>query len=274
MHNRPNISEIFCESINRIKRKYIGVFEIKCVASVSDEASYDVCIANCVQCVRVDNESASKKWNTAAMYAMTLYPDFDYVCIMGDDDIMHDNLFEHYKRFIFDGVDYFGVDKVYFYDSVGKKSMGYTNNSGSLIGCGRMISMKAFKKAGFECLVSCNVDIRIGDFILNKNETVYLPQWRADYLINRFLVEQVAVTRFALWGTNLMSGLDNYSELKLFHSGYVPQVVKINEAMITDIKSEQNIWSFDKLKSFGICEDVENDCALNILSVKEKQMLK
>ena len=53
--------------------------------------------------------------------------------------------------------------------------------------------------------------------------------------------------RMYLWDDCLNSGLDYNSEMKFAQMGYLPFEVKTKNPMVIDVKSEVNIWPFDKM---------------------------
>ena len=88
------------------------------------------------------NKPLGLKLNAGIEYALTHF-EFDYIMNLGSDDIVHPALLQLYRESMQEKIDFFGLDKVYFYDTRVNKlliSIEY------VWGAGRMISRKILEK--------------------------------------------------------------------------------------------------------------------------------
>ena len=77
--------------------------------------------------------------------------EFDYLFVIGSDDIIDESLMVKYHDVMEDGYEYFGIEDLYFYDLYKKDLFywgGYDKTSGRVgetIGLGRCISINIIK---------------------------------------------------------------------------------------------------------------------------------
>lgn len=245
MYNRAKVSELFCLSIERIKKKYKSKYTIKLHAVVSEEASKNVCVKYGATFTECENFPIGNKWNAGLLDALNRF-DFDYVLIMGDDDIMSNDLLRMYSPYIRRGEDYFGVNSIYFYSPSMESALSfeYKDKGNKLMGCGRMISRKAITKAGYQIMIEptknfCYYGI---SFIGGQPKTI--PLYQAEYLQKMNFVKIISNCAFQLWSANQNNGLDMQSEMNLLFNGFPPLLIETDKPLITDVKTEQNIWKF------------------------------
>lgn len=101
---RPEITRICFEGIKRLG--------LPATAAISEESYIEMCEEYGIDWVMTPNRPLGDKWNVGMKQA--LKKKWDYVMILGSDDIVSDSLLNVYKPYL--GRYYmFGVDSLYFY---------------------------------------------------------------------------------------------------------------------------------------------------------------
>ena len=139
---RPEITHIWAKSLSMFITDNISVL---CILSNDDPDVKDntrKCIKPGFRICYFKNKPLGLKLNAGIEYALTHF-EFDYIMNLGSDDIVHPALLQLYRESMQEKVDFFGLDKVYFYDTRVNKlliSIEY------VWGAGRMISRKILEK--------------------------------------------------------------------------------------------------------------------------------
>lgn len=254
MFGRPVISELFLMSCFRVKSYFKDQFEIDIFICCSDDESENLCKRYGVKYLVKENKPLGNKNNVAVEFALQNI-DFDYLLLMGDDDIMSNELLLHYIPYIRDGYHYFGVQKIYFYQPSSNQAIhfNYQGKNSKLIGAGRMFSRQALAAAGYQSYVKTTA--RFNVLALNSphpGKVIKLPSHQARYLQDNGLCEtEESISTFALWEDEKDKGLDSSSELNMIFTGFFPTVVHSDKPLITDVKSRQNIWTYDRFTGLG-----------------------
>jgi hypothetical protein len=269
MYNRPQISDLFLTNMEKVKH-YISLWcDMEIFACVTGDDSVEVCKKHGIPYYVHENEPLGLKWN-AGMERALQYCDFDYVMIMGDDDLMNPHLMDIYQPAMEDNIPYFGVGSIYFYSVKKNQAIEFNyKQPDKLIGCCRMISREALEKTGMVVEVQARRDIR--SFNMVKRNIYSLPVHIAKYLSLLRAVDIRSKPYFNLWDQYANKGLDNASELALISSGYYPVKIKTPYIMVTDVKSGQNIWKYENLLYAGI--EVPVDKALGHISKIEREKI-
>jgi glycosyltransferase involved in cell wall biosynthesis len=142
---RPEVFEIFKENIKILKEKYD--VDLLVVGS-EGEVSANLCKE--YHYVEAPNQPLSNKWNAGIKFAENLT--WDYLLILGSDDIINDLQFYYDK--INEGFDFVGAldcwtynlanDKIYYFK-------GYENyRKGESVGAGRLISRRIIESMNYE----------------------------------------------------------------------------------------------------------------------------
>lgn len=144
MNKRHLVSELFAIGIRRfIEAKPEGV-----------ECSVAVTISNLELPSKCEffysyseNEPLSNKWNNGISFINRPFFNagfnWDYVCIIGDDDIFDSKAWSAIMPMIEAKEDFFGFCSIYFYEPRRELLSSYKYNFDKLIGCGTFISRKA-----------------------------------------------------------------------------------------------------------------------------------
>lgn len=141
---RVDVFKLFIESINNLIVKPIVVV----IGSPEDENEdkfVKLCNLSGFKYFSYDNEPLSNKWNYGIK--KTLEQNYDYLLIMGSDDVLNNRLY--CKYLIYNG-DYCGLKDIYFFDTINNREHfwgGYTNHrKGEPIGAGRLVSRRIIEK--------------------------------------------------------------------------------------------------------------------------------
>lgn len=206
---RPEITRICFEGIKRLG--------LEATAAISEESYIPMCEEYGINWVMVQNRPVGNKWNAGMGEA--LKKDWDYVMILGSDDIVSDSLLDLYKPYM--GKYYmFGVDSCYFYHKGTIKYLrNYKDSLQMSVGAGRMLY--------------------------------------------RGLVENCK----PLWPKQNRS-LDGGSLRIIRSKGYDEHVIYLGDAVILDIKSDENLNAFDNLQG-----EIVSDEILKEFSEIEQQLI-
>jgi len=273
MHQRADVSRVFLESFERIKKE-CPEHEINIFAALSDRDtdSENLCVKYGVKYVVTENKPLGKKWNQAAYLACS--EEADYFLIFGDDDIPSTELFKgKFAEAMNRGDHHFGVNQVYFYSVEEKVGTIFKYQNPRLVGCGRFISSYAMEK------ISLNVKFRW--WIESGKE--YLPTHK---LCNTLMTESlmdanffqatqyghiIGDAEFRVWQDEINKGLDGCLESRLVKAGFIPLVIETELPIITDLKSGSNIWPYEKMKCLGTQVGAEQ--CLSFLPPSEVEMI-
>ncbi len=99
----------------------------------------------------------------------------------------------------------------------------------------------------------------------------------AGRLLRRDVVEKVLQIKKGLWDRYLNKGLDASMTRNLNFIGVTARCIPLDKPLIIDVKSKQNIWSFDRIHDFkktvNIIEPQSYDSVVGLLSDKEKLLI-
>ncbi len=267
MHRRPLISELFCMSMQRLQRDNPDV-ELLLYAVVSeDKQSEDVCQKYGWLSYTYKNLPLGNKWNTGLSWA-TAHADFDYVMIMGSDDIMSSELLKKIISYRYmSRTDYFGVQSLFFLSVEKSEAVQFFYPNQKLVGCCRFISKRAINHAALQVRV-----VMEKDFLTYKKNSVYfISAHKAEYLRSVKHATIIGIPEFRLWNPELNQGLDMSSELTLVNEGFFPRVLRTHTPMVTDVKTD-NINPYEYVRGAGEQVSVQNATAF--FSDNEKDVLR
>ena len=127
---RPEITRICFEGIKRLG--------LNATIAISEESMIPLCDEFGFDYAMVPNNLLGRKWNYGLRKAKE--HDFDYLLILGSDNLISDCLIDRYKEYDFDMI---GVKDLYIFDSGTKKTKYFQGYSEEMsIGAGRLISRK------------------------------------------------------------------------------------------------------------------------------------
>lgn len=142
---RPTITRICFEGIKRL-RAYNDT-HIEVTAAISEPEYEDLCKEYDIGYVYADNRPLGHKWHVGLQEA--LESDFDYLMLLGSDDLISNSLLDLYKP-LMEEYYVFGIEDLYIYSAYHKEVKyfpGYDKVKMS-IGAGRMIHRKVIEDCG------------------------------------------------------------------------------------------------------------------------------
>ncbi len=136
-HLRYSVLDIYIDWLNHIRNKY----DILPVIVDDDPKVAERCSDNEIVHLSAPNEPLGKKFNTISLLKAV---DFDYLMVMGSDDICNMRMIKYYFSLMEQGLDFWGMKDIYFYGieaKVTKYWAGFQNHRvGETVGCGRCLS--------------------------------------------------------------------------------------------------------------------------------------
>ncbi|HNG68586.1 MAG TPA: hypothetical protein PLP63_06560 [Saprospiraceae bacterium] len=278
MNDRHTVSRLFCMSMKRFIDNF-RLYSFKVFAVVSKQESVDMCNEFKFDSFLTENSPLGRKFNKGLEVAMERY-DFNYVLIMGDDDILLDKAALYYHRAIKKNVLHGGLGALYFWKPSEHKAMNYSYTTrglsdNKLIGCGRIIHKEAIEAAGWRQDIQISRQITQGK-IMGKISPGFVYQF--SHKISKYLCDMkfgriAGEPYFGLWDDQQEKALDNESEMKLIFAGYMPEVItpKDESPLAIDVKTGANIWPFERYSEYG--EDVNELELIGQISRSETQYI-
>ena len=142
MNKRHEVSRIFAKSIRRFMDS--SPYPITCTAVISEEESKPICEEFGIEWVVAPNDYLGRKWNAGLSEAMK--SEWQYLLIMGDDDLLHKEVWGYYTPLIDRGEKYFGFNQYYIHEiATGSTQLVKLTKWNKLVGCGRMIARECLR---------------------------------------------------------------------------------------------------------------------------------
>ena len=152
---RVNITNIFVKSLLSTQDKLKNKIEFTNIIIDSEESNLVVFKDNPkFKYYNQPNLPVSNKWNYGVSLCKDL--DFDYILMMGSDDIIDDYVLLKYYEYMVGGFDYIGILDYYVFNSKDNRFYywgGYTKKSGRFgetLGLGRCLSKNLVKQLDFK----------------------------------------------------------------------------------------------------------------------------
>lgn len=152
---RPEITEIFVDTLLTMQEKTKGIFEYINIVIDSENSNFDVFKnrKNEFDYYNYPNNPISNKWN----YGVTLTKniDFDYIIFLGSDDVVDQNVMLEYHSKMKENYDFIGIIDMYVFNTMNNQLYywdGYkesTGRKGETIGLGRCFSKKVIEKLNY-----------------------------------------------------------------------------------------------------------------------------
>lgn len=269
MHERADVSELFCLSARRFIEFWKEKYLITVCALISDRESEELCNRYNIVVIPTPVSPLGTKFNVGLENIMQKFS-FDYLLQISDDDVFSPELLEWYEPAILGQIPYFGIKELYFIEAISNRAIHFKYHypTNKLVGCGRMFLHSAIRRTAYKVQLLC-LKTRVHNGVnLVKDKILFIPEYQAQYLDAMRFGKIISGPQFTLWKSDQIRGMDSESEINLVLNNYMPVVVKTNRPLITDIKSDVNIWKFDDLSSFG--ENVEPSEAQHFWSDQEK----
>jgi hypothetical protein len=149
---RPNITKIFIKNLLKVESLLSNMYEFINVVVDSEKSNFNVFKNTNFIYLEHNNLPLSNKWNFGLSYCKNL--NFDYLLIMGSDDILTSHILKQYKIFINNSIDFMGITDMYIYDLLKKKFYYWNGYTGArlndTIGLGRCISKKIIQELDYK----------------------------------------------------------------------------------------------------------------------------
>lgn len=111
VHGRQFVVRHCLETMKAEQRKTIGItFHNIAVTSLPEDSQF--CQALGFNVVETENRPLGRKMNTGLYYAMQNF-DFDYLFILGSDDILRIGFFDNFRPYFARQMDFFGINQIY-----------------------------------------------------------------------------------------------------------------------------------------------------------------
>lgn len=193
-------------------------------AALAQEFGFDV--------FRYENKPLGRKFNAGIQHAMKW--DWDYLFQLNSDDLLSTDFWALFAPYIEKRLHYFGVDRVYFYDSETR----HIKNFQYMAGCGiRFIRWDLVANAG----IWNKTEATKKKILSRTNNTARIAE-----------LQDGRVERFELWENNANAGLDTCSDVNIIlRTNYAQRLVRSKveqRPVVVDIKSETNIHPFAEFR--------------------------
>lgn len=252
MHKRPAISELFCMSAAELVKESAGKYDVTVCSLVSDPESEEVCHRYGINVIHTCQAPVGRKWNEGIEKVLARF-NFDYLMQMGDDDVFSSSILDVYADAIKQNLPYFGLKQLYFLDAITGKAIlfRYAYEANKLVGCGRMFRRDALERTGWRVIVTPRINRSFMGVTLKRGIAISVPEHQANYLIGMKFASIFKPRYFSIFRNDQMNGLDNESECCMLFNNYEPTVIETAKPLVTDVKSDVNIWSFGHYNSLG-----------------------
>ena len=258
-YNRPEISKLYLLGLKRLQ----AIHEFDILICVSDAKSEQLCIDEGIKYFYYKNLPLGVKHNRLFEEALNIK--FDYVIHSGDDNLMSNQLFEEFiKETTLNLHHYIRPKGLYFYDTNTKRGLNF--NPSNTFGAFRVFSRSLIENIGKTYAVTFRQNVN--QFKEGCTYEVKKPLY--EYL-NKVGVISLKYEVFNIWDNDINHGLDFSSETRIIEGGYKPFIVDLGEPHIIDVKSEQNIWKFEKY--LDASKEVSNRQIFKLIGVEEVSYL-
>lgn len=271
LNERPHISRIMLMCYNRIWNATGQTLHAIAVCSTGEDAS--LCNSFSVPVLVTPNTSAGFKWNSVLNEALK-NESFTHFIILGDDDSLSTEGYRLLYRAAAQGIDYAGFKKNYFVDTETDSAYMHTQPfaANKLIGAGCIISRKAIMACIDQVSIVVKRSYKDAQWMLNEGQRMFVTRSVGEYLAGYGFAKIEGGKRVDLW-PNKGNGLDHAREMKLVLSGFPPVAVDGSEVHITDFKSANNIWPYDRCREKWRGQDVQKESAMWFMSDLEKEYI-
>jgi hypothetical protein len=149
-HGRPAIFELFLRNFRQYSLNSNFKFVLCVSGSRDDSESFRVLEESGIRYhfCEIPNEPLGRKMNAAISLSRQI--SFDYLLSTGFDDLFYPKIFDRYKRYTDEGIDYIGIKDIYFLNFHTGNVIywpGYTGErEGETVGTGRMFSRRIIEQ--------------------------------------------------------------------------------------------------------------------------------
>jgi hypothetical protein len=201
---RPEVVEIVYRNLKLFCRKVkweIEVLAILCPDDPKLKELEGLCSEYNIFMCYFKNQPLGRKMNAGINYALKKFK-FDYLMNFGSDDLIHPRIELLYKKAFKNNVPVFGIDSLFFYDLISKKTFYFKTYTyrGMVVGAGRMIHrdvLELMKKKNIDLYEdeierSCDGNssermklwLKIPNTVINSGEFPYIVDIKTNTNIN------------------------------------------------------------------------------------------
>lgn len=262
---RPEITELCFMGLKRLM-KYKTEFKCSAFAVISEEIMIPLCKKYGIEFLMFENDPVGMKKN--AGLTEVLKKDFDYLIELGSDDLICNELLDCYYPLMKSGEDFFGSRNLLLIDATNGNCRELDWDGDLPQGLGRCMSKKLLKQFSEKVMVKAKTGIISNDAVISEGEIGFLSREEADVMVKHDFAEYFNsdITTY-LWD-GISRGLDNNSNSRIMKKGFNYKTVETPEPLMADLKSDENIWSYNAL--IGKEGDIEK--FLSKLSKEEKSL--
>ncbi len=262
-HGRDQVNALFMENMRWLRKKFdIEIF----VATTKGETWEE----DWIHSIKFSNLPLGSKWNASIQLA--LKSKADRFMGMGDDDLISRDSFA--KIMETEG-HHVGTKSVVFIEPYLKKAIRgvYTQDCDKLVGPGRTFSREAIERASWSVQVKLTKELHNGGILYRRGQVVKMNMAQAEYMDKRKIAQILPATkRFEFFGAKHNSGMDHTSDMNLVLANYLPKAIELPHEII-DVKTEENIWSFDRRTAGKMGDLVDYTESIAWLPAKMKKQL-
>jgi len=265
---RRDITRICYEGLKRVIADAPPKIECEAFIVASNDADEKLADEFDFTVYRHENHPLGAKFNAGMKEA--LKKEWDYVWQLNSDDVLSTDIWKAFLPFFQRKTDFWGVERLYFYDMPTGRMKTYRYFDG----CGiRVIKRALVEKAGW-CKRGRAKQSMIGAWAhVGAGESGYYPAGKVE---NSKLFDELSARRkFMLWPDEAGKGLDNWSRNRIFWANGLstlrfPPADKWGEPLVVDIKSGANIWQYNDCPDGKELNDAQKAKALRKFPELEK----
>lgn len=238
---RPEITELCFTGIQRLKAYDPDRFRISALAVISEREMIPLCTKYGINWTLADNLPVGRKKNRGLNIAFNY--EWDYLLEIGSDDLLRDEILDTYEPLMKKGMPVFGINSLVFYESTTGNARQYKSDA---LAMGRAIKRTVLEDVTLSIECEVLAGFITGGEVCHAGKRVFLPPARARSLEGSKLVKILGEPCYHLWDDSISRGLDNNSNYLLMSRGVPLRHIETPEPLGMDIKSEVNIWPYNK----------------------------
>lgn len=239
-------------------------FKSSAFAVISEVEMIPLCEKYGIEYLVYENDPVGMKKN--AGLAEVMKKDFDYLIELGSDDLLLNELLDVYEPVMRQGIDFFGARKLLMVDGIDGNCRQIEFDGEVAQGLGRGMSKKMLSEFLGNIHVKANTPIITDEAQIPEGYTGFLKPGVVEPYEKLGWVERTEnKVGMHLWD-DLNRGLDNNSAGRIIRKGYNYHTVETADALMADIKSDENIWGFNH----EIGQEVDVEKFLSKLSQVER----
>ena len=143
---RRRITRLCYEGLQRVYKAAPKELTFITLITVSNDEDEELTRQYNFETYRTENKPVGRKFNAGLLHALEKYS-FDYILQLNSDDLLSTDFWKLFERPLTDVMPFFGVDRVYFYDS----ATGDIREFLYTLGCGiRFIRRDVIEQSAFD----------------------------------------------------------------------------------------------------------------------------